>query len=462
VSQVSASRRPHWCGKWVALLLMAATSVDAREPRQGGDPGQWDVEAIGAAGLTPPAAEQPIVVAVIDTGLDYFHPDLDPASVWRNPSEIANGEDDDDNGYVDDLIGWNFIDGNNNPWDYAGHGTHVAGVIAASAGNGVGIAGLNPQVQIMPLKILNFVGRGRSVAMAEAVYYAVNHGAHIINLSLGSENLSEVERMAISWAYDQGVGTVVAAGNSGVSTDTFGPAGTETALTVAALDRDLKRAAFSNWGKAIDLAAPGVDILSLRARHTDFALVAGQVDYSAGQGYVGDDNAYYLATGTSFAAPLVTGVATLLLARDPGLSAEKLFTLLRETATDIEQPGLDQLTGYGLVNAEAALSAGDIGWITARIAGVGVAEGRRGKQVLRVTGTADAEDFRHYWIELGEGVDPKRWKRQGGKERKPVESATLIDLDIADLRGSNVWVIKLVVEAHDGRQREIRFELNLG
>ena len=150
----------------------------------------WDIESGGT----------PVIVAVIDSGIDFFHPDLERHNIWQNPGEELNGKDDDGNGYVDDLIGWNFIDDNNNPWDQAGHGTHISGVIAAARGNGAGIAGINSGAQIMPLKALNFLGRGRSVAIAEAIYYAVRNGARVINISFGGEHVSVIEKKAIDHA----------------------------------------------------------------------------------------------------------------------------------------------------------------------------------------------------------------------------------------------------------------------
>jgi subtilisin family serine protease len=134
---------------------------------------QWALKRVMDGAEGPRAGGTPVIVAVIDTGIDYRHPDLARERIWRNARERDNGIDDDDNGYVDDLIGWDFANGTNNPWDDSGHGTHVAGVIAATTGNGLGIAGLSDAVHILPLKVLNVFGRGRSAGVADAIYYAV-------------------------------------------------------------------------------------------------------------------------------------------------------------------------------------------------------------------------------------------------------------------------------------------------
>ena len=275
-----------------SLLLAPAAPVLGQVP---GDPywtsrGAWgqssrDQWALAHTGWTPELASMaktPIIVAVIDTGLDYYHRDLPVTSVFHNLQEVLNGRDDDGNGYVDDLIGWNFVDGNGNPWDHSGHGTHVAGIIAAGTGNGEGIAGMNPRARILPLKVLNFMGYGRGSRVAEAIYYAVGKGARVINLSLGGAQTSQTARRAIDYADSKGVVVVVAAGNEGRDIAGKGPAASPNVITVGASGPDDRRAPFANYGREIDLVAPGVDVLSLRARRTDLALTAGVEEYVPG------------------------------------------------------------------------------------------------------------------------------------------------------------------------------------
>jgi len=430
---------------------------------------QWALKAIGflnpnnkkSAWSLENGTKNPVIVAVIDTGIDFHHPDLARETIWLNHNETANGIDDDGNGYIDDMIGWNFVDNDNNPWDFAGHGTHIAGLIGASTNNGEGIAGINWGVKIMPLKVMNFTGRGRAIRLAEAIFYAVKHGAKVINLSLGTQEKSSILQDAVNYANKHGALVVVAAGNSAVDAGSITPAGLANVITVASTNPDGSHAGFSNWGDAIDIAAPGVDILSLRARRTDFALIAGQVNYQAGDGNVGSDKRYYRATGTSFSAPLVSGVASLIFAKYPEAKASEVKKILLQNARDIHEPGIDRHSGYGMVDAYAALAAKKDFFIDARIDGVAVVQ-QGGKPLLRITGTADANSLRMAWIEIGEGDSPEKWKKVGSSFKQAVHSGILADLDVNLFRSSKVWTLRLVSKHKDGKTREARFVLRLG
>jgi subtilisin family serine protease len=418
---------------------------------QGSDESGWDIET---------GESSDVVVAIVDSGIDFFHPDLSRETIWQNPREQLNGEDDDGNGYVDDVIGWNFVDDDNNPWDLTGHGTHLAGIIAAATDNGEGIAGINRRARIMPLKALNFVGRGRSVTISEAIYYAVENGARVINLSLGGHHVSEIEKTAIDYAAQRDVLVVVAAGNEGADAGDYGPAGLDNVITVGASGPDDRRTTFSNWGTVVDLVAPGTDILSLRARRTDFILFSDATDYEAGRAFVGSDARYYRASGTSFSAPFVSGVASLILARDPSLDAASVRRMLLQSARDLQTPGLDHQTGYGLLDARAALAGDPDFFVEAFIKGVGVVQ--RGRTTyVRVTGTANADAFGSAWIELGAGENPADFRRASRAIQDPVRDGTLDDLEAEQFRGSGQWTLRLVTVHENGRRRESRFLLNL-
>ncbi len=403
----------------------------------------------------------PVIVAVIDSGIDFYHPDLNRETIWRNPRETANGKDDDGNGLVDDLIGWNFLDNDNSPWDNSGHGTHTAGIIGAATNNGKGIAGVNPGVRIMPLKVMNFYGRGQSTQVAAAVYYAVAGGARVINMSLGSEGISLAEGKAIRYAIRKGVVVVVAAGNSNVDASKFGPAGIPGVITVTSTDENDKRPPYANYGTTVELAAPGDDVLSLRARRTDFMTIDGPPDYRPGSNMVGADKAYYRATGTSFAAPFVAGVASLVIARTPSLTGEQVTRMLLNSARDVGAPGWDHLTGYGLVDASAALAADPAFFIESRIATVKL-EQPGGKYVMRVSGTADANAFAKAWIEIGAGDNPGQWQKVVDNIKAPVRDGLLGDFAIDVLRSAPQWVVRLVTENRTGQRRETRYVLKLG
>ncbi len=452
----------------LALALFAAVAAAGDDPYAtstgtwGQDyPDQWALRHIGLApGTGPAAGSAPVVVAVIDTGLDYHHPDFAPESLWRNPGEIANGKDDDGNGYVDDLIGWNFADDDGNPWDLSGHGTFVAGIIGAHTGNGEGIAGVSPQARIMPLRVLNFLGAGHAVRVAEAIYYAVDNGARIINLSLGSAGASAAETRALRYANARGVLVVAAAGNEGRDITGFGPAAADGVLTVAATDpRDL-RAGYSNWGAQVDLAAPGTDILSLRARRTDFIVTTLTRYYVPGHAFVGAGARHYRANGTSFAAPFVSAAAALILAQRPTLSGAQIRRMLVNSARDIETPGVDQYSGYGLLDARAALAADPEFDLVAAITGLAVAE-QAGAQVVQVTGTVGADQFAGAVVEIGAGAAPQRWTPVGAITA-PVIDAVLATIPAQSFGGSSRWTVRVLVRHQGGRTREARYALNLG
>lgn len=446
----------------LALLAGAARADDPFATSKGSwgqaYPDQWALQRINLPATLPTT---PVIVAVIDSGIDFRHPDLKPETIWRNSKEVANGKDDDGNGYVDDLIGWNFLDNNNSPWDDSGHGTHTAGIIGAATGNGKGIAGVNPSVRIMPLKVMNFYGRGQSVRVAAAVYYAVANGARVINMSLGSKGISRAEAQAIGYAIRKGVVVVAAAGNSGADAAGFGPAGVPGVITVTATDEKDARPVYANYGEVVDIAAPGDDVLSLRARRTDFMMIDGPKDYRPGANVVGADKAYYRATGTSFAAPFVSGVASLLFARTPTLTGEQVRRMLLNSARDIGAPGWDHLTGYGIVDASAALAADPAFFIESRIEAVTLQQAG-GKYVMRVSGTTDASAFARAWVEIGPGDDPGTWQKVVDGVKAPVRDGVIGEFGIDVLRSSPKWVVRLITEDRSGKRRETRYLLKVG
>ncbi len=288
------------------------------------------------------------IVAVIDTGVDYTHPDLN-ANIWSNPEEIpGNGLDDDRNGYIDDTIGWDFIDDNNDPMDTHGHGTHLSGIVAAVGNNGQGITGVCWQAKIMALKGLTDSGAGASDKLAQAIKYAVDNGARVINLSWGGYGTAKVIKDALEYANNHNCVIVAAAGNNNTNADRFFPGNYSPAITVAACNASDVRASFSNYGANVDVTAPGVDILSLKAKGTDMSRKETNI--------VGGE--YYRASGTSMATPFVSGLAALIIASDRSLTnlevAEKIIT----SCEDLGTIGKDDYYGYGRINASQALVLG--------------------------------------------------------------------------------------------------------
>jgi hypothetical protein len=414
-------------------------------------PDQWYLKAVrwlkddGTTVL--PEKASLVTVAVIDTGVDFTHPELMGAQ-WVNPNAGARG----------DRYGWNFVDDNADIRDNSGHGTHVAGVIAAASGNRLGIAGINPWARIMALKAMDLDGTGGSIELARAIVYAADHGARVINLSVGGRVLTRHEQGAIDYAARKGALVVVAAGNEGDDTAKYSPAGLKNVLAVSVVGPDLKRRPFSNWGRNVAIAAPGAEILSLRARRTDVLLVLNP-DYKAGNAIVAKD--YYRITGSSFATPIVAGAAALLFSINPSLSAEQVKRMLLQSARDLDSIGTNQFSGYGLLDIEAAVKADPDFFVDARIDGVSVAQ-VGGRQVVRVSGTANADRMKEARIEIGAGENPKQWKKVGRTIGKPVVNGVIGDLPVDTVRGAKQWTLRIIVTHRNGRTREGRFKLALG
>ena len=349
------------------LLFMSLPGVHANDPYMASKGAwgqeyddQWAIKHVNVpeAWKIMGKKGEPVVVAVIDTGLDWNHRDFNWKNIWKNEKEKPDdGIDNDKNGYVDDVIGWDFFGNHNNPFDHDGHGTFVSGVIAADKDNGIGIAGIDPKAKIMVLKALNSFGHTRASYLARAITYAVDNGAQVINMSVGGKSVTRIEQEAIDYAYKKGVVVVIAAGNEGIDVSGFGLAGSDKVITVASTGLNDDHPSFSNWGKQVDVAAPGADVLSLRGRYTDTMRDIPGVKYKAGDAYVGEDKRYYRASGTSFSAPIVTGIVSLMLSKNPKLTPDQVKEILQQTAKDVEVPGVDQYTGYGVVDAAAALRA---------------------------------------------------------------------------------------------------------
>jgi subtilisin family serine protease len=428
---------------------------------------QWGLQRIGFD-ASPNSAwrlvkrdAQPVIVAVIDTGLDWYHTNIDPQNIWTNPKEVAdNGIDDDRNGYVDDVMGWDFIDHDNRPWDFDGHGTLVAGIIAGSWKDPNGMAGVNPFARLMVLKAINNFGHTRASFIAEAIAYAADNGARVINLSVGGkEKITSIEQAAVDYAYSKGVVIVVAAGNEAADISQYGIATSDKVLTVAASGLDDQRAPFSNWGK-IAVTAPGVDILSMRARRTDVMLGIGEGKYVAGAAYVGSDKRHYRASGTSFAAPFVAGLASLMIANDPSLTNMQVMNIIKSTARDVGTPGVDQYTGYGIIDAAAALKAPKDYFLLAGISRVEVVQ-KGGNQAVRVHGTATANALKSARLEIARGDAPTSWTQVSAATESRGADEVLGDIPANAFKGATNWEIRVVVTHSGGDAREARFRLSL-
>jgi subtilisin family serine protease len=343
ISQKAAERRLNMSPAVTYVEAMQTIHVDAAIPNDPQFNALWGLSNPNNIDINAPEAwtvttgQSSVIVAVIDSGIDLNHPDLSSV-IWTNPNEVAgNGLDDDGDGLVDDVHGWNFITNTNNVQDDNGHGTHVSGTIGAIGNNGVGVVGVATGVTLMPLKFIGPDGNGSIDDAVQAIYYAVDHGARVINASWGGTSFSPTLDAAIRYANAHNVVFVTAAGNEASNNDltkTY-PASERlpNVLSVAAIDAMGRLAGFSNYGvNTVDLAAPGVNIRST---------VPGGYD---------------TYTGTSMATPHVTGVIALLAGLHPDLSAQRLVDIVLATTKPIPSLAMKTVTG-GMVDAYAAVLA---------------------------------------------------------------------------------------------------------
>ncbi len=298
---------------------------------------QWPLQAsrLGVSDAWSQTTGRGAVVAVLDSGIQVDHPDL-RARLWTNPDEVpGNGRDDDTNGFVDDVHGANLVSRNADLTDEEGHGTHVAGIIAAQARNGIGVSGLAPDARVMVVKVLGTGNTGRSDVLAAGIRYAVGEGARILNVSINGNALNQRLRDAVQGAVNAGATIVASAGNDRRDIDVTPsyPASFQGSgvLTVTAIDRDGALWPNANRGLAsVDMAAPGVDVLST---------TTGSGDESR--------------SGTSMAAPHVAGALALLASARPDLDQGVLRAALVATARRL--PALSGQVGWGALDVSAAL-----------------------------------------------------------------------------------------------------------
>src|SRR3989441_1321099 len=291
---------------------------------------QWGLKSIGVpSAWDVTLGDKSVIVAVVDTGVWWTQPDIQ-ANMWTNSADGTHGYD--------------FVDSDTNPMDIdpsgTYHGTGVAGVIGAITDNAVEIAG-TAQVSIMAVRALGSNGQGSSTDTAQAIIWAADHGAKVINLSLGTNETPPVEpseiHLAIDHAWSKGALIVAAAGNAGVGTLDY-PARLPEVVSVAAIDESRRRASFSNYGPGLDLSAPGSRIVTLSGGNNQ------------------PNNVHYLQ-GTSFSAPFVSGIAGLLLSAEPGLTNVQLWNILNMTAVQPVGSGYNPNYGWGVVNARNAIAA---------------------------------------------------------------------------------------------------------
>lgn len=367
-----------------------------------------------------------VLVAVIDSGVNLEHPDLQ-ANIYINPGEIpGNGIDDDGNGYIDDWIGWDFVDApeladialgdyleqDNDPNDENFHGTHVAGIIGAVGNNGIGVCGVNWNVKILAVRagFRTTTGDGflQDDDAAAAIIYSADMGAHVINMSWGDDKYSPIIADACQYAYDKGSVLVASAGNTPLPYLSY-PAKLGNTISVGAVNRNRNIAGFSSYGPDLDLVAPGEEVLST---------------------YMSDaSNQYTRMSGTSMAAPYVSGAVALLLALNPGLSPQEVRSRLLDSCDDLGTPGYDMYYGHGLLNVRKLLESTDPPLI--HIASP--VEMQSVHDSFDIMGSIQAEDFFRYSVMYANKDVPATiidWLDVQTHTNQPYYKTTAVDNDV--------------------------------
>lgn len=299
---------------------------------------QWHLAKIQMPTAWDLTAGSGITVAVVDTGIAY-----EDYAQYKKAPDLAN---------TTFVPGWNFVNSTSHANDDNSHGTHVAGTIAQSTNNNLGVAGVAYQARLMPLKALNANGAGQDDWVASAIVWAADSGAKVINLSLGAESPAGILEDAVNYAYGKGVVVVAAAGNSGVGSLSY-PAAYPNVIAVGAVRYDEARSPYSNYGTGLAVMAPGGD-LGVDQNNDSYPDGVLQQTFDPNS----HDPAafgYWFFQGTSMATPHVSGVAALLMARGVATTPDTVRQVLQASAKDLGSPGWDPQYGYGLVQARSAL-----------------------------------------------------------------------------------------------------------
>ncbi|MGH9365656.1 MAG: S8 family serine peptidase [Thermoanaerobaculia bacterium] len=370
----------------------------------------WALKKIGAPEAWDVTQGQGITVAVVDSGVDYTHPDI-----------------------AENIVpGWNFVANTSDPMDDNGHGTHVAGTIAAIGNNGLGIVGVAPQARIMPLKGFDKTGLGSVDVLGAAIVYAAEHGADVINNSWACQNpgcaSDPFVEDAVRVAYGFGVVTVFAAGNDHSNVLNYSPQNMIEAkpIVVAASNDSDYVQAFSNHGMTIDVSAPGAghgvqteslaSILSLRSSVCDPSICDAAL-------LVGDS--YLRLAGTSMAAPHVSGAAALVLSNHPGFSNEEVRQVLRVSAHDLGGNDWDQGTGEGRIDVARAVAIGSVPTATITGPSLFASYDLSRSQPLEIRGTAAGPGFEHYQLFYSLPTEPYNWLPLAPPVASAVDNGTL-------------------------------------
>jgi len=415
-------------------------------------PDQWyldQIQAFDAWDLT--TGEPSVLLGVIDTGIQWDHPDLRDI-IWVNEAEDLNdngtldsldlnGIDDDGNGFVDDVIGWDFTDAppfpasgdylvrDNDSYDEMGHGTTVAGIVFAEGNNQLGTAGVAHGCRLVCLRAGNSEGFLQEDDVAAAILYSLLMGVRVVNMSFGDELVSPLLREIVLYAAQEDLIMVCSAGNHG-SDDLHYPSGYDETICVGATGLNDEWASFSNVGTSLDLVAPGREMLS--------TLLGSQWGLFFNSG-----------NGTSFSTPVVTGVAGLILSVNPSLDAEQVRNILNTTADPLGPPGWDIQYGNGRVNALRAAQAAALGPSVETVITDPSTDSGFSETSLPIIGSAAGSFFQSYQLFWAYGRTPSFWTAINAPQSYQVVNDTLGILEIPPSPDTTISV-RLEVNTDDG------------
>lgn len=399
----------------------------------------WGLHRIHAPEAWDRTAGEGVLVAVVDTGIDRTHADI-ASNVWKNAKEIPNnGIDDDGNGYIDDVYGWNFNQSSADVRDVIGHGTHVAGTIAAAGNNGLGVVGVAWKAKVMALSVYSAPGFSTEEEFAPAILYAVHNGADVLTLAVHSYGKTQSVQEAIDYARALGV-VVVAAGELRLNSVTVLDAlAQRNAIIAAAEAPDGGLSGSSVLSNRTDIIAPGEDILSLRAAGTNAGTAVG--------------TGYTRMSGTSMAAAHVAGMSALVLAAHPEYSNDDVRQVIRAYGSGRNDPGTEFPGGVGAADADAAIQGTDL--LEARI--TAPSTGSEVGGVLTITGVARGSGFARYVLEYGHGASPQKWNLIASRQQQVSGKLGELNLDALD---AAQYVVRLSVYHRSGRVFTDRIDIS--
>lgn len=402
-----------------------------------------------------PGIQREIIVGIIDSGIDYQHEDLEEI-FWINTAEDINhngrldsldinGVDDDGNGYVDDVIGYDFVDSPDlpAPGDYlgedpfpddefgsSGHGTGVAGIIAAMANNEKGIAGISPAAKIMNLRTGSALGYLETDDVVKAILYAVNNGADIINMSFGDQYASRLLKLAIDYAHRQGVLLIASAGNNGTDDPVY-PAAFENVIGVSAINSNGQPAGFSNFGEWISLAAPGQSLLTTVK-----------------------NNQYRELSGTSFSAPIVSAIASLMFTQHPTSSVDEISSMMMAASYDPPPTAFDPYYGYGIPIEPQIFSSTSLHVrLWSPMPSTLLSSGQKS-----IVATVFGENIKSYHFSL-EYLGQTLWN--GDEHHRMVVRDTVDVIPESVFQFSGKYLLQLAITRFDGEVERFTFPLNI-